>query len=248
MNLRRPCSSATLLALFLAGMMPLSIRADYLKNTDLAEGFACWHGDGDPAFLNPDGTEGAEGDKGVVAVIKIPLSPDEPRAVYQEYDTGTDPKSEDIKVQVFASSDFKRSTVPGDYTPNAECKPGDAFGQAAVVVPNVDFWLRARAFSTKRRPSSPADGPRSTAIATRRCRVLTAPSGSVCRRGRGQFTSRLRRSRRKRILAMERQSVCLFLLTLTPEALIYVFRSAPAVGALIGFPPFFSPSWAAGRR
>jgi hypothetical protein len=143
MNLRRPCSSATLLALFLAGMMPLSIRADYLKNTDLAEGFACWHGDGDPAFLNPDGTEGAEGDKGVVAVIKIPLSPDEPRAVYQEYDTGTDPKSEDIKVQVFASSDFKRSTVPGDYTPNAECKPGDAFGQAAVVVPNVDFWLRA---------------------------------------------------------------------------------------------------------
>jgi hypothetical protein len=40
----------------------------------------------------------------------------------------------------------------------------------------------------------------------------------------------------------------LFLLTPLPEEVIFPFRSAPAVGALTGFPPFFSPSRVVDRK
>ena len=136
-------SSPTLLAiLFLAGVVPLSLGADYLKNTDLSEGFACWHGDGEPAFLNPDGTEGQEGDKGVIPVIKLPLSKGQPRSIYQEFETNDDPKSQHLRVQVYASSDFKRSTFATDYSSDINWKPGSIWYWSGECVPNVDFWIR----------------------------------------------------------------------------------------------------------
>ena len=100
----------------LAWMVPLSLQADYLKNTDLSEGFACWHGDGDPAFLDPDGNEADDGDKGAVPVIKITLSKGESHAVYQEYETKDNPKGLHIRVEVYASEDFKRSAFASDYS------------------------------------------------------------------------------------------------------------------------------------
>ena len=132
----------TLAVLFLAGLMSFSLQADYLKNTDLKEGFACWNGDGEAAFLNPDGTEGAEGDKGVIPVIKLVLSKGESRAVYQEYETKDDPKTQHIRVQVYASNDFKRSTFATDYSPEINWKAGGTWYWTGEEIPNVDFWIR----------------------------------------------------------------------------------------------------------
>ena len=123
--------------------MPLSLRGDYLKNTDFSEGFTCWHGDGEPAFLKPDGTEGTPEDKGAVAVIRMALSKGEPHFVYQEYDGRNNIKNEHLTVEVFASSDFKRSTFTTDYAPGMTAKAGDFLILPAAVVLDVDFWLRA---------------------------------------------------------------------------------------------------------
>jgi hypothetical protein len=130
-----------LAGLFLAGVS-LSLGADYLKNTDLSEGFSCWHGDGESAFLAPDGTEGQQGDKGVVAVIKVPLSKGGVRSVYQEYDTKDNPKTQHLHVEVFASSDFKRSTFAADYSQDINWKAGSLWYWTGEAVPNVDFWIR----------------------------------------------------------------------------------------------------------
>src|ERR1700734_2064016 len=111
----RAPSPITLAVLILAGMIPFSLQADYLKNTDLKEGMAGWHGDGEAAFLNPDGTEGAEGDPNVIPVIKIALSKGSPRAVYQDYETRDNPKTLNFKVDIFASSDYQRSKSVNDY-------------------------------------------------------------------------------------------------------------------------------------
>jgi hypothetical protein len=131
-----------LAAFVLAGMMPLTLQADYLKNTDFKEGLSCWRGDGKTAFLNPDGTEGAEGDKGVTPVIKIALSHGQPRAVYQDYETRDNPPTQHIKVDVFASNDFKRSTFANDYTSSIHWQPGGVWYWSAEAIPNVDFWIR----------------------------------------------------------------------------------------------------------
>jgi hypothetical protein len=123
-------------------MMPFLLQADYLKNTDLKEGLASWHGDGDAAFLNPDGTEGAEGDKDVIPVIKIALSKGSPRTVYQDYETRDNPTSQHLRVDVYASSDFKRSTFASDYSPNINWHAGATWYWTGVAIPNVDFWIR----------------------------------------------------------------------------------------------------------
>ena len=134
---------AVLGVMFLVGAVSISLGADYLKNTDFSEGLSCWRGDGEPAFLNPDGTEGQEGDKGVVAVLKIPLSKGEPRSVYQEFDTKDNPKTQHLRVDVFASRDFKRSKFSTDYTPGiSNWKTGGTWYWSDEVVPNVDFWIR----------------------------------------------------------------------------------------------------------
>lgn len=138
----RALSPLTLAAVFLAGMMNFSLQADYLKNADLSEGLSCWRGDGETAFLNPDGTEGAEGDKGVIPVIKVALSKGSPRSVYQDYETKDNPKTQHIRVEVFASSDFKRSTFATDYTPQINWRAGQIWYWSAEAVPNVDFWIR----------------------------------------------------------------------------------------------------------
>ena len=129
--------------LILAAMaVPFSLKADYLKNADLKDGLAAWRGDGEAAFLNPDGTEGAEGDKNVTPVIKLVLSKGSPHSVYQEYETRDNPTTQHLRVDVFASSDFKRSTFPSDYTSTINWKPGGVWYWTGVAVPNVDFWIR----------------------------------------------------------------------------------------------------------
>jgi hypothetical protein len=140
----RPPSTIMLAALILAGMMPFSLQADYLKNTDLKEGLAGWHGDGESAFLNPDGTEGAEGDKNVIPVIKITLSKRDSRAVYQEFETRDNPKNLHLNVDVFASTDYQRSRSPGDYTSELAAFSEDTdFVWNLIAICNTDFWIRA---------------------------------------------------------------------------------------------------------
>src|SRR5258708_3026421 len=120
----RTISRTMLATLLLAGMMPFSLQADYLKNTDLKGGLAGWHGEGVAAFFNPGGAEAREGDKGVIPVIKIALSKSQPHSVYQEYETRDNPKTQHIQVEVYASNDFKRSTFASDYSREINWKPG----------------------------------------------------------------------------------------------------------------------------
>jgi len=138
----RALSTLTLAAVFLAGMTTLSLQADYLTNTKLTEGLAGWRGDGEIAYLNPDGTEGAEGDKGVITVIKLTLSKGSVRSVYQEFDTKDHPTTQHLRVEVYASSDFKRSTFASDYSQDINWKPGGTWYWTGEAVPNVDFWIR----------------------------------------------------------------------------------------------------------
>ena len=136
----RPPSPIALVVFVLVGMLPFSLRADYLKNTDLSEGFACWHGDGDPAFLDPDGTEVDDSAKGAVAVIKIPLSKGELRAVYQQYETKDNPKGLHFHLEVYASFDFKRSSFASDYSDDINWRStGIYYGDQET--PNADFWI-----------------------------------------------------------------------------------------------------------
>jgi len=137
---RRPLSPIALVAFMIAGISPLSLQADYLKNSDLSKGFACWHGDGDPAFLNPDGTEADDGDNGAVAVIKIPLSKGESRAVYQEYETKDNPKGLHVHVEVYASDDFKRSAFASDYSSDINWRSTGTY-KGDQETPNADFWI-----------------------------------------------------------------------------------------------------------
>jgi hypothetical protein len=135
-------SKLQLAALLLAAMTVLSLQAEYLANTDLTEGIEGWHGDGEAAFLNPNGTEGAEGDPGVIPVIKIVLSSGNPHSVYQEYETRDNAKTQHVRVEVFASADFKRSKFPSDYSTNINWSPGQTWYWSGDAVPNVDFWIR----------------------------------------------------------------------------------------------------------
>lgn len=118
------------------GMMAAPLRANYLTNTDFKDGIGGWHGEGDGVFLADDGTEAPIG----TPVIKILLSRGNSHSVYQEFETRDKPTSLHVKVDVFASSDFKRSKYPQDYSIN--WKPGSTWYWTAIAIPNVDFWIR----------------------------------------------------------------------------------------------------------
>jgi hypothetical protein len=125
----------------LALVLAMPARANYLGNTDLQQGFAFWHGAGEPAFLSSDGSEGAEGDKGVVPVIKIALSKGESRAVTQTYETKDDPKSLHVRLEVYASADFKRSVFAEDYSDDINWKSNGQYFGSDTEVPQADFWV-----------------------------------------------------------------------------------------------------------
>jgi hypothetical protein len=128
--------------MFLAAFGTNAVAADFLKNGNLKEGMAGWHGDGEMAFLNPDGTEGGEMDPGVTPVIKLPLSHGGTHMVYQEITAPSDLKSLSVTVEVYASRDFKRSKFETDYTDSIHWTPGSTWYWSAAAVPPVDFWIR----------------------------------------------------------------------------------------------------------
>ena len=111
------------------GMASLGLADNYLKNTDFKEGSQLWHGDGQGAFLKPDGTEGSEDDPGAIPVIRIPLTKTQVHTVFQDFSTHDAPGKLHITLQVYASLDFKRSKVASDY-------------QTDDGMPNADFLLR----------------------------------------------------------------------------------------------------------
>jgi len=114
----------------LLGMASLALCDNYLKNADFKEGSQLWRGDGQAAFLKPDGTEGSENDPGAVPVIRVALSKGQARDVYQEFQTRDVPGKLHFKVQVYASIDFKRSNHASDY-------------QSDGPMPNTDFMIRS---------------------------------------------------------------------------------------------------------
>ena len=123
--------------------MAVPLQADYLTNTDFSDGISGWHGDGEVAYLKADGTEGAEGDVGVTTVIKLSLSHGSSHSVSQEFETRDHPKTLQFKVSVYASSDFKRSASPDDYTSEvSNFQAGTTLIWSAIAVLNVDFWMR----------------------------------------------------------------------------------------------------------
>jgi len=131
-ELMRAPALMTLSVVLLAGMMPFSLQANYLQNADFKEDSQLWHGDGQAAFLLPDGTEGAEGDKGAIPVIRIHLSKGQSRVVYQEFQPKDTPARLHAHVQAFASLDFKRSQRASDY------QSGDSLSN----MPTADFLVR----------------------------------------------------------------------------------------------------------
>jgi hypothetical protein len=130
------------LAMLVAGLSPAILRADLLKDTSMQEGLAVWKGDGEVAYLNADGTEGAEGDKGVTQVIKLSLSKSHPRFIYQDYEVPSDLANLKVTVEVFASLDFKRSKFPTDYSQDLHWTAGSTWYWSGEEIPDVDFWIR----------------------------------------------------------------------------------------------------------
>jgi hypothetical protein len=127
-------------ALILLGMAVLSLQADnQIKNGDLKDGMSGWHGDGSLVYLKADGTEGSDTDTDAIPVIKMHLR-GESQSVFQDYEAKDTPTTLHVKVDVYASSDFKRSTDSNDY--NIQWKAGGTWYWSALVIPNVDFWIR----------------------------------------------------------------------------------------------------------
>jgi hypothetical protein len=106
---------ALISVVLLVAMASFALCDNYLKNADFKEGSQLWRGYGQATFLKPDGTEGSEDDPGAVAVIRLALSKNMVRTVFQEYNAQDAPGKVDIKVQVYASLDFKRSNRATDY-------------------------------------------------------------------------------------------------------------------------------------
>ena len=113
------------------GMMSWAIGDNYFKNADFKEGSQAWRGDGKAAFLKPDGTEGSEDDPGVIPVIRLSLSKGQAHSVYQEFQPQDAPGRLRIKVEVYASIDFKRSSHASDYATDD-----------VMTIPNDDFGVR----------------------------------------------------------------------------------------------------------
>ncbi len=133
----KPLLSTGIAVITLALISPL--HADYFKNGDLKEGIAGWHGDGERVFLKADGTEGADGDADVIPVIKLKLSSGQPREVSQEINLHDSPTTLHVKIEIFASADFKRSAFPQDYTKT--WKTGTYYW-SNIIIPSCDFWIR----------------------------------------------------------------------------------------------------------
>ena len=126
-----------------AVLMAVPARADYLKNSDLKNGLEGWHGDGVMAYLKQDGTEGAEDDVDVKPAIKIFLSRNGSRSVYQEFETRDHPTDLFFKVNILPSSNFQPSKSYDDYSKEVSSfQPGDYLVWSGVAVFKVDFWIR----------------------------------------------------------------------------------------------------------
>jgi hypothetical protein len=155
----RSLSPLILTAGLLMGMASLALCDNYLKNADFKEGSQLWRGDGQAAFLKPDGTEGSENDPGAVPVIRLTLSKGQRRSVFQEFQMKDAPNKLHFKVQVYASVDFKRSTHASDYEsddyiPNADFVfrfMPDYFQQTANLKP--DEWVTVQGTWTSPTPS-----------------------------------------------------------------------------------------------
>jgi hypothetical protein len=122
---------ATCLTSLLMGAALLPLRAEYLRNTDFKEGSQLWRGDGQAAFIKPDGTECGEGDPDAIPVLRVVLAKGHPCAIRQDYLTPDNPRIQHLQVEVYASIDFKRSRFASDY-------------DSEDSIPNADFCIRAR--------------------------------------------------------------------------------------------------------
>jgi hypothetical protein len=131
-----------LILLLLAVTIIAPLRADYLTNTDFQQGLQAWHGDGETVFLKPDGTEGEQTDPGAVAALKLRLSSDKPRYIFQEIRTRDNPATLHFKVDILVSDDFQPSKSKDDYTPELFESEG-AFEWAEFGIPHADFWIKA---------------------------------------------------------------------------------------------------------
>jgi hypothetical protein len=119
-------------------------RPNYLTNVDFKEGLSAWRGDPEIVFLKPDGTEGSESDEGAVAVLKLKLSPDGPKSIYQEFRARDNPGRFTFTVQIFPSADFQRNTSPESYTPElSNTGDGEFFEWATFGILPTDFWIMA---------------------------------------------------------------------------------------------------------
>lgn len=115
-------------SLLAAALLPL--RAEYLRNTDFSEGSQLWRGDGQAAFIKPDGTECDGSDPDAIPVLRVVLAKGHPCAIRQDYLTPDNPRIQHLRVEVYASIDFKRSRFASDY-------------ESQDSIPNADFCIRA---------------------------------------------------------------------------------------------------------
>jgi hypothetical protein len=104
------------LAVVLAfGTVSSAAGDNLLKNGDFKEGSQVWRGDGRAVFLKPDGTEGDETDPGAKPALRVTLSPNSRRMVFQEFGRDIAPTHLHVSVDVYSSVDFVRSTHAEDY-------------------------------------------------------------------------------------------------------------------------------------
>jgi hypothetical protein len=146
-------------AILMLGTVPMALGDNLLKNADFKEGSQLWRGDGQAAYLKPDGTEGSELDKDAVPVLRVALSRGMRRTVYQEFTMNTVVSELNVQVQVFASTDFKRSTHAEDYVSDGYLPAAD-FGfrmmpdysqRQAKLTPGE--WVTAKATMSTYRPA-----------------------------------------------------------------------------------------------
>jgi hypothetical protein len=132
---------AWFLTVALVGLLEIPVPANELTNSDLSNRLDFWHGDGFIVFLNPDGSEGQEGDGTVTPVIKINLT-NEPHFVYQELRTISSSNILTVKVDIMPSSNFKRSDIDHDYNRNWSVEGTWYKHGGPLAIPAVDFWIR----------------------------------------------------------------------------------------------------------
>jgi len=118
-----------LVAMLMLVTVPMALADNLLKNADFKEGSQLWRGDGQEAYLKPDGTEGSELDKDAVPVLRVSLSRGLRRVIFQEFRMKDAANQLHVSVQVYASIDFKRSSHAEDY-------------QSDDYIPNADFSVR----------------------------------------------------------------------------------------------------------